>query len=362
MWRREDDIQTMLRDSAGDFLTDKHSPDRLRALRGTEPGYSLALWSEMAEMGWTGILLPEQFGGADLGLDEALTLAEMLGARLMPEPFVSSAVFAASLLCDAASQSAEEPGRKLAEGKAIVLPALGGAVRAVPGGPSVSISGTLASVSDWHDEALLIVETDGEAGPQLWAVPAGQAGANPRRMADGTHAADLTFDGVVLGPEQLLLSGPAVAASISRATARARLATSAMLEGIGRTVMDTTAEYVKQRKQFNQPLADFQALRHKMVDIHLQLELAGASWRAAAEALESDEPSASSKVAAAKARASDAALAATKAAVQYHGAFGYTEEADIGLYLNAALRLSAYLGGGAHLRQQALAAAKKEAV
>jgi alkylation response protein AidB-like acyl-CoA dehydrogenase len=175
------------------------------------------------------------------------------------------------------------------------------------------------------------------------------------RMTDGTVCAHLTFDKVALGADALILQGHDAADAIRLALARGTLALAAQLEGAARRLLSLTGDYLSQRAQFDKPLASFQSVRHGLVSQHLQIELAGASWRSAAAALQHGlSVDASIRISAAKARCSDAAIGMSKSAIHYHGAFGFTEEAEIGLYANAILRWASWLGNADAHRQLAL--------
>src|SRR5690606_33081212 len=131
-------------------------------------------------------------------------------------------------------------------------------------------------------------------------------------------------------------------------------------EGAALKLLAMTGDYLAQRSQFDKSLASFQSIRHGLVSQHLQIEFAGASWRAAAAALHVGmSVDTAIRISAAKARSADAALGMGKAAIHYHGAFGFTDEADIGLYVNAILRWASWLGNAEAHRQRARALSKK---
>jgi alkylation response protein AidB-like acyl-CoA dehydrogenase len=179
-------------------------------------------------------------------------------------------------------------------------------------------------------------------------------------MTDGSVCAHLAFDNVALGADAVILRGKVAADGIGLALARGTLALAAQLEGAARRLFSLTADYLTQRIQFDKSLASFQSVRHGLVAQHLQIELAGASWRSAAAALQHGlSVDATIRASAAKARCSDAALGMGEAAIHYHGAFGFTEEADIGLYLNAIIRWASWLGNADAHRQLALKLSKE---
>lgn len=365
-WRRDNEVQQMLRESAQGHLASKGGADHFRSVRDSEAGFEPEAWAAMAELGWTGILLPETVGGSELGLEVALTVAEEIGRSISPEPFASAAVIAATLLGEAASASATASALagQLAAGEAV--PTLAWQEKRNAVAPSTfetvlnagKLAGTKLFVPGWTGNShLLVAARDGaDAQTVILVLEPGAEGvsADTQRMTDGTFTATLEFSGTPVSDDAILLRGEAADAALKLALARGTLAVSAQLEGLASALWDITGDYLKQRVQFDQPIADFQAVRHRLVDLHAQIELAGASWRKGLSLLEAgriDDPA----IHAAKARCSDAAMDMGRWAVQFHGAMGYTEEANVGLYLNTALRWSSWLGNANAHRRRAFA-------
>jgi len=359
-WRIDNEVQQMLRESAQRQLAASAGPEHFRSVRRSTRGFDAQAWLAMGELGWTGMLLPESVGGTDLGLATAATLAEELGRALAPEPFVSAAVIAAQVLADSGEAGATLAAA-LAAGRSSATLAWQekrGDLDATSGQSQLAdgvLNGQKCFVP-WHDGAALLVATRSD---DAWAIvqidPAARGLiVDTQRMTDGTYCASLRFERVQVSADRILLSGTAAAATLERALTCGTIALSAQLAGLAEGLWALTADYLRQRVQFDQPLGDFQAIRHRMVDLHGQIELAAASWRTALSALERGTDARVS-LHAAKARCGDAAMDMSRSAVQYHGAFGYTEEADVGLFLNAALRWSSWLGTAAAHRRRALA-------
>ena len=174
-----------------------------------------------------------------------------------------------------------------------------------------------------------------------------------RRCVDGTFYAEVTFDGAHCTP--------LAPADLDAALDEAALATSAYLLGVMQRAFEITLDYLRIRRQFDRPIGSFQALQHRCADMKIQIELTRASVASAAMALDAvqHDPSAGAdirraKVSAAKARASDAAMLVTREAIQMHGAIGYTDEADIGLFLRKSMTLAGLYGSAAvHRRRYA---------
>ena len=162
------------------------------------------------------------------------------------------------------------------------------------------------------------------------------------------------FDDVELSEAQILLKGAEALNALQAALAIGRVAVSAQLTGIAKGCLEQTVTYVNQRVQFGRPIGSFQSIKHRCVDLLIEVELADACWREAARQLDSDEQDCIASVCAAKARSSDVARKVGKEAVQMHGAMGFTEECDVGLFLRAALQLSGWLGSPHSMRRQFL--------
>ncbi|MDR7156472.1 alkylation response protein AidB-like acyl-CoA dehydrogenase [Sphingobium xenophagum] len=366
-WRVDDELKQMLRDSARHYLEDAGGEGHFRKVRASGNGFDAQAWSQMGELGWTGILLPESAGGSDLGLDAALTLNEELGRAIAPEPFVASAVIAATVLAASDSEAATSLASDLVMGGRTVTLAWQerrGSIGIEPFGCTVKkgrLSGTKYLVPAWHDGTGLLVAAmrNGETVVLVVDPMADGLTAHASRMTDGTFAADLSFDDVIIEDANVILTGEAADAALRKAYARGVVALCAQMEGLASQLWQITLGYMKQRSQFGSNLADFQALRHRMVDLYSEIELAGASWRRAAMVVEGGDHT-HSAIHAAKARCSYAAQEMGRWAIQYHGAFGYTDEAIVGLYLHSALRWSTWLGNAAAHRRAALIAHRRE--
>lgn len=368
-WRVDDELQQMLRDSAVHYLGQAGGPVHFRKVRESESGFDPSAWAQMGELGWTGLLLPEPVGGSELGLDAALTLAEEIGRHLCPEPFVAAAVIAATVL--AASEAAVATGlsRDLALGQRSVTLAWQekrgelGIPRFMTRLDQGVLNGAKVFVPAWCPGTGLLVAAAQDEETVIIAVDADAPGVSARaaRLTDGTFGADLIFANVPVGDEAVILRGGAAHAALDLAIARGTVALSAQLEGLSSALWHRTADYMKQRAQFGSNLADFQALRHRMVDLYAEIELAAASWRRAAGELTQGLAS-RAPLHAAKARCSQVAQEMGRWSIQYHGAFGYTDEADVGLYVHSALRWSTWLGNPAAHRREALLAHRRERV
>lgn len=368
LWREDDDL-LLLRNSAAAFLDDHYPLEKVRGTKARATGADPESWAAMADLGWFGTGLPETLGGLGLGLRGCAQLALELGRHLLPEPFIACVVMPSAVLSAATGPVTTDLAEALVAGTRLVTlawqerPAQTGlseiATRLSRNGAGWQLCGRKVEVptAEPLTDILVLAEIQGE--PAIVVVDAEADGIHrqSRTMADGSLASTLEFDCVPVDDSRILLSGDRAAFAARRAIECGRIALCAYLEGAGREAFEVTRRYVGQRVQFGKPIASFQVIRHRLVDLDAALLLAGASWREALSRIERDEDAAriSASVCAAKARASDTLLMAAREGVQMHGAFGYTKEADISLVLDVALRGSSWLGTADVLRRQAAA-------
>jgi alkylation response protein AidB-like acyl-CoA dehydrogenase len=317
----------MIRESAAG-LAPRGDSKRIRALRFKQPGFDRKVWNEMCAMGWVGLRLPEADGGSALGMQEFCAVAEELGAALAPEPLISSAL-AARVLRDT-------PLASLLSGDRIIVPALQERANSLAPETSTTfqdgrLNGAKAFVPHAGAADAFIVST--AQGLAFVDRNASGVAVVIQQTQDGGHVGTVTFDDAV---------ATAVAGDISDAYEEATLATSAYLLGVMDAAFTVTLDYLRTRKQFGKAIGSFQALQHRMVDLKLQLALTRASVESAAVVFDTEDSATARATAAsrAKARAADASLLLTRQAVQLHGAIGYTDECDIGLYLRKAMTLA----------------------
>ena len=360
----KDDISSMLCASAADWLAGRHTLSRLHGEIGQVHLVDRARWREMAEMGWLSLALPEALDGSGLGLPAAAALAEVFGHALLPEPFVAAAVMPAALIAAMADGEARAAlAAELAGGERVLTLAWQAQVHQIQPALGATLSGQklngkLAFVPAVEDDGVLLVSAADEAGmPVIVAVAANAPGVSIERTAAGNHGsmAQLSFDNALIRFGAPLLTGDAATAALADALEKGRVAIAGQLVGLANAAKSITVDYVAQRKQFERTLGSFQTVQHRLVDSHMALMMAGACFRHAAEVAESDPARLATEAAAAKARAADTAMQVCKTAVQLHGGIGFTEEADIGLFLRDAAHLSAWLGSPTLLRRRFLA-------
>jgi alkylation response protein AidB-like acyl-CoA dehydrogenase len=361
------DERRMLAESVADFARRATDMARVRRWRAVAPGYDRALWREMAAMGWTGLLLPERFGGSDLGLQEMAEVARGLARMLLPEPLVPCAVLAprALLHCAGAPLSAELLPQ-IAAGDCIAALAWQEeagdlerdrpATQARSAAGQIRLDGSKRFVAGAAGADGFIVSA--RAGSELvlvW-VPAASSGLGVRleALADGRFAGRLALAGVSVAERNVLAQGEAAQAALHRAVDEASAMAAAELLGVMNRALEMTLDYLRTRVQFGRTIGSFQALQHRAVDLYVQEQLASAALADAACALDQcpGDGGTAAAVSRAKARCSDAAALITRQAIQMHGAIGFTEDSDVGLYVKRALTLAAWLGNSAYHRRR----------
>lgn len=357
----------MLRESAADFVSRNTDMKRLRERRGTLPGHDPALLEQVAELGWLGIVVPEEHGGLGLGFAELAVVVEELGKGLIAGPVVGS-VFAA-LALQHGSNEALKSGLlpRVADGS--LLPAIawqegmGGidpsaiATRVEKDGAGYLLAGSKRFVDGAASAGGFVVSARGADGAGLFWVDAASPGLKLRHewRADGTPSGVLVLENVrVAECDVVAQAAPGGLAPLERAFEEAAVMAAAEMLGVMEAALQMALGYMRTRVQFGKPIGSFQALQHKATDLYVQQELTRAVLQDAVRAIDAadDGPERAGLASRCKARASDAGLRVTREVIQLHGAIGYTDEYDAGLFLKRALVLSAWLGNGPAHRQR----------
>ncbi len=346
--------QRLLRASAERLIAECAAPrpgERAGAARPFVP----AVWTKIAEAGWLAILVPESAGGLGLGIVDLCLVVEAAGQAPLVEPIGLAAVAAGAL---AASESGPDRDRLLdasVSGATIVVPvfdeggslALTGAAR--PGG-AVALSGTVAGVGGADQAAGFLVAAESADGPALAWVERAAAGLDCSVVATVDAGAVATL-GFADTPARVLAGPNRAAAILAQAYDRLLLAASAELLGAMERAHALALDYTKTRQQFDRPIASFQALQHRAVTDYTEIELTRSLLYQVCT-LADEGRLAPGLASAVKARASAAALAVTKSAIQLHGAIGYTSELGVGRYLKRALALGSQHGNDAWHRRR----------
>lgn len=369
--------QSLLRDSARGLISDKAPVSHLRQLRDNKDatGFSREVWLAFVEMGFSGLLVPEQFGGSGLGCVEAGVVMEEIGRTLMPSPFLSTAVLAASALSRGGSDAQKSHYLpKISDGSLLAALAIDeGAkhrplqtrMQAVRSGNGFKLSGDKAFVVDGHTADLLIVaaRTAGAAGEQngltLFLVDPKAKGIATERtaMVDSHNAARIVFDNVQVNADGVLGEVDHGGALLEGVLNIGRGAVAAEMVGLSEEVFGRTVGYLKERKQFGKLIGEFQALQHRAANLYIEIEITRAAVLKALQALDGDFEKAGAAVAVAKARAGSTATLAVQEGVQMHGGMGMTDQFDIGFFMKRA-RVCQELFGDSNFHADQLARMK----
>lgn len=345
--------QVLIQDSAVAFVEGDEELKRVRANRFVQPGFDRASWIEMAEAGWLGFVVPEEYGGVGLTFSDLALVLIQLGKGLVPAPFVATAVLAARTL--AGSDNAPLRAERLPQLVAgDWLPALAWqearASLDVKARQVVYANGKLNGrkvfVPDAGGADAFIVSAAVPGGTALYLVDKDAPGLTLEfeQRVDGGFYGHLNFVDTPVGAQ---VAGPERSeALLATVLDEGRVAASAELLGVMTRALEISVDYLKQRVQFDKPIGSFQALQHKTVDLFILSEVSR-SVLLQTTALFDGEADATQRAVAAsqvKARCSDAALRIGKDAIQLHGGIGYTDECNIGLYLKKAMYLASWLG------------------
>ena len=361
----EDEI--MLRDTAEGFFAEKAPVKALRNLRDErdETGFDRALWKEMAEMGFTGVVIEEEHGGVDMGFMAAGLIAEQMGRNLSASPFLSTAILAATALREGGSDEQKSNWLpKIAGGEAIIALALDESTKHNPAGTSATaeksgngfkLNGHKAMVVDGHvaDALIVAARTSGEDGDadgiSLFLVDPKTKGVSTERtiMVDSRNAARIDLDDVEVSGDALLGSLDEGMAVLGKVLNAGRAAVAAELLGAGSQAFEPTVTYIKERKQFGKIIGEFQALQHRASHLYTEMEIARSAVLAALTALDSHDPKSEFICSMAKAKLGSVAKLASQEGVQMHGGVGMTDEYDIGLFMKR-IRVLQELFGDAH--------------
>ncbi|MBL8538226.1 MAG: acyl-CoA/acyl-ACP dehydrogenase [Hyphomonadaceae bacterium] len=343
--------QRLLKDAARDFCREQAPVTRFRKMRDEKKnGRDPDLWREMAQMGWAGILVPEDYGGAGLGYVGLGAVLEETGRTLAASPLLSTAMIGASALMHGGSdeQKAEWLPR-IAAGQAIVALAVDEGAHHAPGASALALNGGKLSgkktyVADGHIADLLIAA--GAEGAYLVRADADGVSRKELITVDSRGAADLTFANAEAAP--LGGGGKLVEGILDRA----RIGLAAEMLGQAQQAFEVTGEYLKTRKQFGQVIGGFQALQHRAAKMFTDLELTRSCVYAALDALDQGADDIAEWASLAKARASETLHLVSNEFVQMHGGIGMTDEHDAGLFLKRARVAEGLYGGAAFHRDR----------
>ena len=344
--------QKALRDQARKFLAEHASSARVRRILDTDAPYDAELWRGMAEMGWTGTAIPETYGGAGFGHLELCVLAEELGRTVAPTPFASTIYLAAEALLLAGTEAQKRRWlSRVAAGEAIGCVALAEGPEAptpetlttrAAGG---ALDGTKAPVVDGDVADFAVVAARDGRSVSLYLADLHGAGVSrsPFKTVDPTRSvATITFAST---PAEPLGEPGAGWTLIERVLDRAAVLVAFEQVGGAQAALDMASEHAMGRFAFGRPIASFQAIKHKLADVYVAIELARSNTYYGAWTLSTDAPDLPVAAAAARVSASEAYFHAAKENIQTHGGMGFTWEFDCHLHYRRATLLGLMLGG-----------------
>ena len=348
--------QSMLKDAAKSWVQEKSPVTAFRKMRdsGVELGYDAGAWNEMAEMGWAGVIIPEEYGGSNFGYLSLGLILEELGRTLTASPLLASGLAAASALILGGSDAQKSEWlAKIAEGTVIATLAVDEGAHHNPEKvatefKSGKITGKKTFVLEGMAANLLVVSAKDGANIGLYLVRADDAGVKRTRLhlADSRGAANIEFSGAAAEP---LTGGADV---LEKVLDRARAGVAAEMLGAATQAFETTLDYLKTRVQFGQVIGSFQALQHRAAKMFTDLELSRSAVEAALAAIDNDAPDTPELVSLAKAKMGDTFHLVSNEMVQMHGGIGMTDAHDAGFYLKRARAAEAAFGNQAYHRDR----------
>lgn len=359
--------QKLLQQSARDFFARECSPERVRALMAAETAFDAELWQAMADQGFTGLTIPEDYGGLGLSLVDLIAVTEEMGRACLPGPFLST-LWAAALI-----ERAGNEGQR----KQYLEPIAAGELKA-----TVAL---LEESADWNPDAVeLRAEKDGKgyrlrgakhfvtdaavadvmivvarAGDSLVLLPVEKGASGVTITAtpgiDATRKLyTVAFDNAVVSEANALAFTTKTKEALEAATDVANVAICAEMLGGMQWTLETTVEYAKTRRQFGKPIGIYQAVQHQCADMFNSTESLRSAVYYAAWAVSEKDPSAKLAVSVAKGFASDAAREVGNRGVQIHGGIGFTWEHNIQLYYKRA-KASEIMFGDANYHREEIA-------
>jgi len=348
--------QSMLRDAAKSWVQEKSPVTAFRKMRdsGAELGYDVAAWNEMAEMGWAGVIVPEEYGGSNFGYLSLGLVLEELGRTLTASPLIASGLGAASALILGGSEEQKQAWLpKIADGSAVAALAIDEGPHHRPENVAATVSGGKLTgkkvfVLEGMAADVFVVSAKEGGNIELYLVKADDAGVKRSKLslADSRGAANVEFNGAAADK---LTGGFAL---LEKTLDRARAGLSAEMLGAALQAFEVTLDYLKTRVQFGQVIGSFQALQHRAAKMFTELELSRSAVEAALTAIDNDAPDVAELVSLAKAKMGDTFHLVSNEMVQMHGGIGMTDAHDAGFYLKRARAAEAAFGNQAYHRDR----------
>jgi alkylation response protein AidB-like acyl-CoA dehydrogenase len=345
------DEQQAIKSTAHDFLASRFKSERLREIAASDDGVDAAGWAEMAELGWTGLAIPEGWGGQGLGIVELAVLFEEMGYALAPSPLFSSTIAGLALTLCGSDDLRERYLRPLAAGQVRGTPALwdagspvtpgGFTMEARSDGDGVVLDGEKVLVPDAAGADFFLVATSDGRRHLVERAAEGVAVAAEPSMDPTRRFSSVRFDGVRVAAADTL---PGAEADYYPVFFRLCVALAAESTGIAQRTMEMAVAYAKDRQQFGRPIGAYQAVSHRCAQMLLETENARSAVYGAAWAADAEPESLPLAASMAKAYASDAGWRVPDASIQVHGGIGFTWEHDLHFFLKRGRSNAAIFG------------------
>ena len=356
--------QTMLHDSADKYLRENYSFENRQATVKNSRGFSAEQWQMFADLGWLAMTFEEEAGGFGGGALETMILCEQFGKYLVLEPYLESVVLVGGLIAAGAQPAIKEhylSGLMAGELQGALAYLEEGNVanphyvetKAEVTGDGYVLNGSKAVVLNGPEADMFLVSArvgdssiDAKEGISLFVVDKSRQGlhCNNYKTYDGRSACELQLDNVTLNADALVGEIGNASAMAAPIFSRAIVAVCAEAVGAMDALLEATVDYTKQRKQFGQSISSFQVLRHRMVDMYMEIELTRSLLMAAAWKLDNGSGDAEQCVAALKAKVGKAGRYVSHNAIQLHGGIGTTDEFSVGHYFKRLAAIGVMFG------------------
>ncbi len=363
--------QSMLKKTVRKFMEDRCPTTFVREMMADAGGYSPKQWQEMAELGWMGLTIPEEYDGMGMGLVELAVMMEEMGRAVLPAPFVETLMAAEALLQAGSAEQKKEYLPRIASGELIATLAMdepegfweAAAIKAkaVPEGDGYKVSGTKLFVPYANAAGLIVtaVRTAEGAAPEegitlicLDPKAPGVTVTPLKTMDQAYRLCEVQMDGVAVPAARVLGEAGQGWPVLEKVIRKYIVALSAEMVGGAEKAMEMTVQYAKERVQFGKPIGSFQAIKHRCADMLVDIEGSRGSLYYAAWAVENDVPGADLAASAAKAYCSDTYFKVTAGSIQCFGGIGFTWEHDIHLFFKRAKRLETTCGDATFHRER----------
>ncbi|MBV8361048.1 MAG: acyl-CoA/acyl-ACP dehydrogenase [Deltaproteobacteria bacterium] len=363
--------QEMLRQSARALLEKECPSTVVRKLMEDERGFDSALWKKMAELGWLGLVIPEQYGGGGLSYVDLVLIMEEMGRVVLPSPFIWTVMVAEAIKRAGTDHHKSSLLPKIASGELIatiaylepaaVWSADGIAMNARSEGAGYVLDGTKLFVNDGHIADCILVAArtggNGNRGITLFALDSQRAGiaVTPLTTMDQTRKlAEVKFNGVKADAGDVIGEAGSGWKTLSEIIDRGKVMLAGEMMGGAQKVLEMTVDYAKVRAQFGRPIGSFQAVQHKCANMMIDVEGAKSAAYYASWAVSNEAAEASLAAALAKAAASDAFRRVSAEGIQLHGGIGFTWDHDMHLYFKRA-KSSEFTFGDANWNRELVA-------